>query len=74
MFLVRSKYNIAEEIEISLEDEQGAEIDEEVFPILVDQPQIATIIFKLKGELIPEDSFPVTSQIIHGELKKFLTM
>jgi hypothetical protein len=57
--------------EIHLRDEQGADIDEEVFPILLEQTVIPDIVFHIDGDI---DNQPATvnidstspSQIIYG--------
>lgn len=48
--LVRAKFNLDLESEIHVEDEQGAAIEEEAFPVLLEQSVIPNIIFKIKGE------------------------
>lgn len=69
---VKAKFDVTPESEIVLEDDQGAEIDSEVFPVLLEQISIPNICFFVKGEIIIENvpcqgsSVP---QIIYGKIK-----
>jgi len=69
---VKSKFGLEGEQEIEFEDEQGAEIDVEVFPILIEQPIIPNVVFHLKGEvqitINPPNCNTGTSQVIYGKL------
>lgn len=47
---MRTKFNLPEGTEISLLDEEGAEVDEEVLPFLLDKADIPNLIFVVKGE------------------------
>lgn len=49
-FLVIEKFNLADDVAISLEDEQGAEVDEEVFPVLWEVGGTPNITFSVRGE------------------------
>ncbi|XP_021952476.1 uncharacterized protein LOC110849378 [Folsomia candida] len=49
---VREKFSLDPDLEISFEDDQGAEIDNEVFPILLQQIATPNIIFRTKDEEI----------------------
>ncbi|OXA37913.1 hypothetical protein Fcan01_27316 [Folsomia candida] len=47
---VKTKFQVETDNDIILEDDHGAEVDEEVFPILLDQGIIPAITFKIVGE------------------------
>ena len=47
---MRSKFQLDFDADIKLEDDQGAEIDEEIFPALVEENQIPNINFRVEGE------------------------
>lgn len=47
-------------MELSLQDEEGAEIDEQVLPILLDQATTPNLIFLLNGE----ELVSTTSQVV----------
>jgi hypothetical protein len=72
IFPVKTKFGLLEDHEIDFEDEEGAEIDIEVFPILLDQAVIPNVVFQVKGELRTQiaidsaNSSTVTPQIIYG--------
>ncbi|XP_035710226.1 uncharacterized protein LOC110853528 [Folsomia candida] len=47
---VRTKFDLGNEVIIRLEDDQGAEVDSDVFHILLEIENIPNIVFKLGGE------------------------
>lgn len=67
-FLVREKFKLDVDAEIRLQDEEGAEIDEEVFPALLEQTVIPMIIFKIEGEL---ESPSVSPKVDYGKKTLF---
>ena len=75
---MKLKFGLDGDPEIDFEDEQGAEIDIEVFPILLDQPTIPNIVFHLKGEHTSQLTINTAnchsngSQIIYRELTQIL--
>lgn len=48
-FTVRIKFELADDIQILIEDDQGAEIDADVFPILWEEEK-PNITFRIQGE------------------------
>ena len=73
-FLVREKYSLDVDAEIRLEDEEGAEIDEEVFPVLLVQTVIPSIIFKIQGDFPAEATSSSVSSNVNCGKNHFLIM
>ncbi|XP_021951195.1 probable cytochrome P450 4p3 [Folsomia candida] len=59
MNLVRTKFLLPEEAELPLQDEEGAEEDEEVLPILLQQATTPNLILYAKGEDTGATTFEV---------------
>jgi hypothetical protein len=62
-----------ETAQVSLEDDQGAEIDTEIFPFLLEQTSTPNIVFHVDGDQPPVnnlfDNSPTPgSQIIYGKI------
>lgn len=53
---VIEKFELDPELSIILEHDQGAEVDIDVFPILLDQLTIPNLNFKVSGEEVTEIS------------------
>ncbi|OXA49146.1 hypothetical protein Fcan01_15418 [Folsomia candida] len=49
--MVRSKFQLDNDVPIELEDEEGAEIDSEVFPLFLGQSSIPNVVFQIRGEV-----------------------
>ncbi|XP_035711476.1 uncharacterized protein LOC118436919 [Folsomia candida] len=68
---VKIKFDIGPDAEICLQDHEGAEIDEQVFPILLEQPATPNIEFIIKGEeqaeLSLDYSFAPSSSLVYSE-------
>ncbi|OXA49829.1 hypothetical protein Fcan01_15448 [Folsomia candida] len=68
---VKIKFDIGPDAEICLQDDEGAEIDEQVFPILLEQPATPNIEFIIKGEeqaeLSLDYSFAPSSSLVYSE-------
>lgn len=68
---VKLKFSLEPETILSLQDDQGADIDEEVLPYYLDQTVIPNITFIVEGEVIselsPEGSVAGAPQIIYGK-------
>lgn len=66
---MKTKFQVETDNDIILEDDHGAEVDEEVFPILLDQGIIPAITFKIVGEDAASDGSytPQCQQIYYSE-------
>lgn len=66
---MKIKFDIGPDAEICLQDDEGAEIDEQVFPILLEQPATPNIEFIIKGEeqaeLSLDYSFAPSSSLVY---------
>lgn len=51
--LVKEKYSLDPETQIYFEDDHGAEVDPEIFPIFLDQQVIPDLVLKIEGEEQP---------------------
>lgn len=50
---MKSKFGLHSDTKINLEDDQGAEVDEEIFSILFEQEVIPNLVFLVEGEEPP---------------------
>lgn len=50
IFTVKQKFLLDPDAKISFEDEYGAEVDEDIFPILLQQHSIPNVTVKIFGE------------------------
>ncbi|XP_035711606.1 uncharacterized protein LOC118436986 isoform X3 [Folsomia candida] len=60
---MKQKFDLDLGSDIYLQDDQEAEIDEDVFPILVEQPVTPNIVFFVKGEVVLDPVSPAPSII-----------
>ncbi|OXA41141.1 hypothetical protein Fcan01_24092 [Folsomia candida] len=63
---VKSKFGLHSDTKINLEDDQGAEVDEEIFSILFEQEVIPNLVFLVEGEEPPIVYVDTPPSIIGG--------
>lgn len=62
--LVKVKFNLEPDVVISLEDDHGAEVDDEVFPTLWEQGGTPNIVFNVKDEGPTDDATAIFLQTL----------